>query len=68
MKKRAIVFLLFGTFVGWLVREETVSAATFESMKERVEAGEGSIYNPISNEVMGQERSLEYIEFIEEAT
>lgn len=68
MKKRAIVFLLFGTFVGWLVREETVSATTFESMKERVEAGEGSIYNPISNEVMGQERSLEYIEFIEEAT
>lgn len=69
MKKRVMVFLLLATFVGgWLVREETVSAATFESMKEHVEAGEGSIYNPISNEVMGQERSLKYIEFIEEAT
>ncbi|WP_321383497.1 hypothetical protein [uncultured Enterococcus sp.] len=45
----------------------SANAASFEDMKEHVESGEGQIYNPISNEIMDEEKSLEYVQYIEEA-
>lgn len=42
-------------------------AASYQDMKKHVESGEGLVYNPISMEVMDKEKSMDYIEYIEEA-
>ncbi|MBL1229820.1 hypothetical protein IW492_11310 [Enterococcus sp. BWB1-3] len=62
-----ILFLGVIGLSGLIVGTVNVNAASFEDMKEHVEAGEGQVYNPISNEIMDEEKSLEYVQYIEEA-
>lgn len=49
-----------------IILSEKVSAASFESMKENVNNGEGLVYNPISEGFMTETNSKEYVEIIEE--
>lgn len=49
-----------------IVLSEKASAASFESMKENVENGDGLVYNPISEGFMTKENSKEYVNIIEE--
>ncbi|MCB5952430.1 hypothetical protein LI951_10175 [Enterococcus sp. BWT-B8] len=62
-----ILFLGVIGLSGLILGTVNVNAASFEDMKEHVEAGEGQVYNPISNEIMDEEKSLEYVQYIEEA-
>lgn len=48
-----------------IILSENASAASFESMKENVNNGEGLVYNPISEGFMTEESSKEYVEIIE---
>lgn len=69
MKKNLVSKVLAVGVVGMIgLTLGTVSseAATFEDMKDNVEIGNGWIYNPESNNIMGNEASKEFIEFVEE--
>lgn len=48
-----------------IILSENASAASFESMKENVDNGEGLVYNPISEGFMTEESSKKYVEIIE---
>ena len=62
MKKLVFgLVLLSGLCLGIMV----VDAATFESMKENIESGDGVVYNPEFNRIMTNEESSEFIKIIE---
>ena len=65
MKNFLLSVALLGV-CGLVLVANDVSAATFESMKEHVEKGNGVIFNPVSEAVMTKESSLEFVQIIEE--
>ncbi|MCA5014592.1 MULTISPECIES: hypothetical protein [unclassified Enterococcus] len=51
-------FFLFGT---------QSEAASLEQMKNSIEAGEGMVYNPVSNGILTEESSIKFVSVLEEA-
>lgn len=63
--KKLMFFITCGIFS--LVLSSHANAASFEDMKQNVENGNGLVYNPISDGLMTNESSIQYINILDES-